>query len=59
MKLGKSVSGEVFHSGYNEILRLMDELIVISVSNPLYDILDDLMYDSVTRSVGLLIRNRI
>ncbi len=51
MKLGKSVSSEVFHSGYNEILRSTDELTVISISDPLYDMLDDSIYDSVSRLV--------
>ena len=49
--LGDSMGSKIFHSGYNEIMRSMDELMDISVSDPLYDMLDNLMYDSVTRSV--------
>ena len=50
--LGKSMCGKVFHSGYNEIMRSMDELTIISISDPLYDMLDDSIYDSVSRLVN-------
>ena len=49
--IGKSICGKVFHSGYNEIMRSMDELMDMSVSDPLYDMIDNLMNDSVNRSV--------
>lgn len=49
--IGKSMSNTIFHSGYNEIMRSMDELMDMSVSDPLYDMIDNLMNDSVNRSV--------
>ena len=49
--IGESMCGKVFHSGYNEIMRSMDELMDMSVSDPLYDMIDNLMNDSVNRSV--------
>ena len=45
------MSNTIFHYGYNEILRSTDELTVISISDPLYDMLDDSIYDSVSRLV--------
>lgn len=49
--IGKSMRDTIFHYGYNEILRSTDILMDISVSDPLYDIVDNLMNDSVNRSV--------
>ena len=49
--LGEFMRDTIFHYGYNEIMRSIDELTVISISDPLYDIVDNLMNDSVNRSV--------
>jgi len=45
------MSNKIFYHVYNEILRPTDELTVISISNPLYDMLDDSIYDLVSRLV--------
>ena len=52
MKLGESMSDTIFHYGYNEILRSTEELTAISISDPLYYMLDDSIYDSVSRLVN-------
>ena len=50
--LGEFMRDTIFHYGYNEIMRSIDELTVISISDPLYDMLDDSIYDSVSRLVN-------
>ena len=52
--LGESMCGKVFHSGYNEIMRSMDILMDISVSDPLYDIVDNLMNDSTASNEEMI-----
>ena len=50
--IGKSMRDTIFHYGYNEILRSTEELTAISISDPLYYMLDDSIYDSVSRLIN-------